>query len=233
MLRFNACSVRLTLSVIAVGVFATVASAQSTITSWDRPSLTVALIGSSELEGVNSGSPHELRPLGGDTVGVAVSVLHQLDPHVGIDLGFRLRGPITGVNSIALYDDSTWAESHREIAFDAMLTFMKQAGNRVRFEPGGGVALIRGTTDHSNVLSRSYDTKLSAYVTRPLPDQEFVDWWMGFGFGLDAAFATTRRTALVSSVRGYWMPTRNAYNSLAVNLSNSVFDIGFGLRLTF
>jgi len=218
------------LTLVALLSLATNASAQSDRGEVNRSTFTVTPILSIEPEGDKvSQSPHEINPLGGNTFGLAASIGHELGKGFGVDFAVRARGAISGTNGFSTFDVYSWTEAHHELAFDLMVVIGRSSYRRLQIEPLIGATVVWGVTERTNTVARTfYPLQLSA-----LPDSTFDDVWFGIAYGVNAAIAITPRTAIVPSVRGYWIVNRETLPQAHVLLGSELFDFGVGFRIKF
>jgi len=219
------------LTLVALLSLATNASAQSDRVEVNRSTFTVTPFLSIEPEGDKViQSPHEINPLGGNTFGLAASIGHELGRGFGVDFAVRSRGAISGTNGFEVLDIISWTEAHRELAFDTMVVIGRSSYRRLGIEPLIGATVVWGVTERTNTVARPYNP---LQPSRALPDSSFVDVWFGIAYGVNAAIAITPKTAIVPSVRGYWMVNRETFPQGHVLLGSALFDLGVGFRINF
>ena len=196
-------------------------------------SVSGSVLWSIQPEGTYSGSPHNIDALGGTTVGGAVSLAIGVSRFASIDVGVRVRGPISQDNGVSAAASVWWRETHREVALDTAVVFPLHSDRAFHVEPSLGVTFLRGITDRTDVVFQPFLPEASAQHT---PDETLIDKWFGLASGLDGVFTVTPRAAVVPSLRLYWVPGRNqnpVQGSPNVRLSNVLCDVGVGLRVSF
>ena len=196
-------------------------------------SVSGSVLWSIQPEGTYSGSPHNIDALGGTTVGGAVSLAIGVSRFASLDVDVRVRGPISQDNGVSANGSVSWRETHREVALDAAVVFPLHSDRAFHVEPSLGVTFVRGITDRTNVVSRSF---LPGTPAQRMPDETLIDKWFGLAFGLDGVFTVTPRVAVVPSLRLYLVPGRNqnpVQGPANVRLSNVLYDVGVGLSVSF
>jgi len=91
-------------------------------------------------------------PLGGTSIGVAASGGHVFANRILLESSVRVRAPFSSNQIAPISAITTFTTSHREVAFDGVVGFDVGPSPRIRFEPVGGLSVILGTTERTNIV---------------------------------------------------------------------------------
>ena len=92
-------------------------------------------------------------------MGVAGAIGGQLNRDWSIEGSARFRGPISRPQDIDIAEAVSFTTTHSEFAFEGLVVYTPVSIRRVRVEPLVGVALVRGVTEHQQVVSRPFECR--------------------------------------------------------------------------